>query len=59
MVEKSEFDNPRPGETLEQYLNRHHPRRPKPDELEAADEEAAAAQLREQYTGANVSKDMK
>ena len=59
MVEKSEFDYPRPGETLEQYLKRHHAHRTGAGDLEAANEKAPAAALREQYTGPEESKDKK
>ena len=56
MVEESESDAPRPGETLEQYLRRHVPDRGEPDELGETNEAAPAAELTEQYTGADPSK---
>jgi hypothetical protein len=59
MVERSEFDKPRPGETLEEYLKRHNAHRSEPGELEATNEATPAAELREQYTGAEESKDKK
>lgn len=45
------FDAPRMGESLDQYLRRHHAHPDQPDRREATDEEIAACDKTEEYLG--------